>query len=214
MIQIYFSETDTILDMDTILFRFPFLSQRRREKLLRMRSESDRMRSLVSELLIRKMAGDYLSVRGEDLHFDVTSSGKPFLPFYRDYHFSISHTESAILVAASDKPVGADIEHIRFVEKAVFDRVLSPDEKKILLEKSDTTFSFLEIWTRKEAFVKWSGGGFHVSPEKIDTTKTYEEGRFFTSSFHGYIVSIFGNIREDEEVILPIAQKDILQAFP
>ena len=214
MTQIFLSEIETLMNRETILSYFPFLSQIRREKLLRLRSDSDRTQSILSELLLRKVAGDFLDIKGEEISLAEAPSGKPYFPLSPKYHFSLSHTEGAVLVAVSDQPIGVDIEHYRFVEEAVFDRVLTPNERKaMLLHGSDVKASFLEIWTRKEAYLKWTGEGLFVSPDTIDTTRTYMNGRFFTSSFHGYTFSLFGNISEEETIIQPFSQKDILLSF-
>ena len=214
MTQIFLSEIDTLMNEEAILSYFPFLSHIRQEKILRLRSESDRTQSIMTELLLRKVAGDFLQIRGEEITLCEAASGKPYFPFFPEYHFSLSHTEGAVLVAVSDQPIGADIEHSRFVEEAVFDRVLTRSERKaMLLHSAGAKASFLEIWTRKEAYLKWTGEGLFVSLDKIDTTKSYKDGLFFTSSFHGYTFSLFGNISEEETIIQPFSQKDILLSF-
>ena len=214
MTQIFLSEIDTLMNEEAILSYFPFLSHIRQEKILRLRSESDRTQSIMTELLLRKVAGDFLQIRGEEITLAEAPSGKPYFPFFPEYHFSLSHTEGAVLVAVSDQPIGADIEHSRFVEEAVFDRVLTRSERKaMLLHSAGAKASFLEIWTRKEAYLKWTGEGLFVSPDKIDTTKSYKDGLFFTSSFQEYTFSIFGNISEEEMKMQLVSQKDILLSF-
>lgn len=76
-------------------------------------------------------------------------SGKPFFPSRPDIRFSLSHTRTHVMVCVSDSACGCDIETLRPVRPSVVSRVCSPEELG--------SFSFFELWTLKESFLKLHG---------------------------------------------------------
>jgi phosphopantetheinyl transferase len=107
-----------------------------------------------------------------------TAAGRPFLPNRPDIDFSISHTDSAAfcLLAVTDSEkcapsVGIDAEPLSFApEKAkrLAKRYFAPQEMRYFKEKDETTASFLEVFTAKEALGKNLGVGL-AKVLKIDT---------------------------------------------
>ncbi|MDR0874824.1 MAG: 4'-phosphopantetheinyl transferase superfamily protein [Clostridiales Family XIII bacterium] len=91
--------------------------------------------------------------------------GKPFFadPSLTGLYFSLSHTTGACVCAVSDAPVGCDIERpkIRDMQEDRFvkiaKRFFAPDEAERIMH--DPVHAFFPIWTKKEAFVKWTGKG-------------------------------------------------------
>lgn len=98
--------------------------------------------------------------------FSYGPHGKPFFadPMLKGLYFSLSHTKGIAVCAVADKEVGCDIEwpgaRKMDSEKAIkiAKRYFAPEEYEMLL--SDPVGSFFPIWTKKEAYVKWTGGGF------------------------------------------------------
>ena len=108
----------------------------------------------------------------------TTSSGKPYLQNC-DIGFSVSHSNSAILVAVNadkkvpdsllyfesgkDYNIGADIEALgkRSLESLmrICDKKFSDAEKQMVCTSKDKEFAFLNIWTKKEAYLKLIGIG-------------------------------------------------------
>lgn len=74
------------------------------------------------------------------------SDGKPYF-LKTDLHFSISHTEGAVLVLLSGRPVGTDVERLREVPAKLCRRLGIPEE------------NFWQEWTRREAVGKLRGTG-------------------------------------------------------
>ena len=52
--------------------------------------------------------------------------GKPYFPACPQVHFSVSHTRTAVLVAVSAAPVGADVEQVRPLHPAMARRLRRP----------------------------------------------------------------------------------------
>ncbi len=118
-----------------------------------------------------------------------TAKGKPYLengPFV-----SVSHTEDFIVVAVSENNIGIDMEKTdREIKKQeeLTEKYFSQKEK----EYATTKEKFLEIWTKKEAYVKFTGQG--LSDIGKDTFS--HRGKYERIEKEGYIIFAY---REDED---------------
>ena len=101
----------------------------------------------VRSLLKHAVWGNYGIIMPE---IEKTKGGKPYFPSLSNIHFSLSHAKAYVLCAVSDSPVGIDIECGREVSKKLI--------KRVCTEKELSEFSFFELWTLKESFVKLHGG--------------------------------------------------------
>jgi len=77
-----------------------------------------------------------------------------------------------VLLAVSLHPVGVDVEAIRELPDVdqLVERTLTAAETELLIQggESHRSRSFLQLWTRKEAFLKGIGVGLAVAPEDAD----------------------------------------------
>jgi len=113
-----------------------------------------------------------------------TPRGKPFLQGIPYIHFSISHSKTIWGCAIGSHPIGFDIEDFprfnriggtdaedkedgkwinmagRFFTKAEQDYVLKEGER-----------SFLKLWTRKEAYIKYKGIGLSDGLAEVELIK-------------------------------------------
>lgn len=84
-------------------------------------------------------------------------NGKPFLPGYPDFHFSLSHSGEWVVCAAGEYPLGIDLEQVRELRRGIAERYFSTEECGLLAgQPPDAFFTF---WTLKEAAVKATGEG-------------------------------------------------------
>ena len=90
---------------------------------------------------------------------EYAENGKPFLKNYPDLHFNLSHCRLYVAVAIHRSPVGVDIECRRNVTPALIRRVCSDDEQLSISLSKDPDMEFLRLWTRKEAYLKYTGTG-------------------------------------------------------
>ena len=124
------------------------LPPERRQRLSRLKQPEKRREPLCAYLLLRLALRERYGWR--DLpRIAVTSLGKPWFPDRPEVHFSLSHTAGAVLVALSDRPVGADIERIRPVSQRAMRRLADAATERV----------FFESWVRREALAKRSGAG-------------------------------------------------------
>ena len=122
---------------------------------------------------------DYLTVCGRDLPEPLERGafpamrkgphGKPYFeePGLEGVFFSLSHTRGHAIVCFSEGEIGADCENTeargeaRLRYKRIADRCFSEDEKGYAdLGAPDGALRFFEIWTAKEAYMKYTGNGF------------------------------------------------------
>lgn len=146
---------------------------------------SDRLLSVLSHLLVRKCVFEQYGVLPKKLVLLKNEYGKPCFSGFPDIHFNISHTEKAILVAVSDENVGVDIEKITNARNGVAQKYFTDDEKQYC-QGQDARF--FEIWTKKEAYAKYTGKGliegfstFSVLSDKRDLLYCEQYGEYMLS---------------------------------
>ena len=111
--------------------------------------------------------------------------GKPYFEESGIY-FNISHTESLQAVAIGTSEVGVDIEKIRPVNLQVAKR-FSKEEYDYIKAK-DSTERFFEIWTKKEAYLKYKGTGISGGLNSFSVFEMPEKINTFV--IDGYIISV------------------------
>lgn len=90
--------------------------------------------------------------------------GKPYFPTAPHIHFNLSHSGSFVLCAVGDGPVGVDVETPRPRHARLPAFALSPAEHAAYLRAGGTWEAFYDLWTRKEAWCKFTGLGIPGRP--------------------------------------------------
>jgi 4'-phosphopantetheinyl transferase len=128
----------------------------------RMRRETDKALALTAHRLLCYALNTVYDIVPRAQDFGLMERGKPYLIIAPDVHFSISHSGGMAMCALHDEPVGADVEKMRPVGKGVPERVMSETEFRLYTDAEDRQGLFFQIWTLKEAFIKYSGKGLAV----------------------------------------------------
>ena len=120
-------------------------------------------------------------VSENDIRIKKSGNGKPYVIIRGNNtsnFFNISHTTGVGIVIFSNYEVGIDIEEIRNAVDEIVDRFFSRNEKKYLNDSEDEKIyrkRFFEIWTKKEAYLKWNGEGLSRGFLGLDVmNKKYE----------------------------------------
>lgn len=107
--------------------------------------------------------------------------GKPFFRDGEQIHFSLSHSGSIWGCAVDSDPVGFDIEDTARFEKGrrykqpaqadsrwlkIAERFFTDSEYEYV--KAGGKKAFFELWVRKEAFLKYKGGGLSMGLKSIE----------------------------------------------
>ncbi|MCE7914457.1 MAG: hypothetical protein DYH15_07190 [Nitrosomonas sp. PRO4] len=135
------------------------LSETERTHALRFYAHADRVRSIATRSLLRKLLAEKTASQPEALHFVTNEYGKPGLRDYGGIEFNVSHSGSFALIALSMAgAVGVDIERhdrqidVRNLSQYVFTRI----ERENQLE---TREAFIQTWVAKESVLKALGVG-------------------------------------------------------
>ncbi len=104
------------------------------------------------ECAVKKVLSEHFGIT--DVNILKTENGKPYL-FNAKLFFSVSHTETMLFIAFSDKPIGIDAEFAQ--RKIDYSRLLKNFSSEEALEISSTE-DFLRHWVAKESAIKQMGG--------------------------------------------------------
>lgn len=124
---------------------------------------------IVSEYYIKKYG-----VSDKEIEIKRGSRGKPYITIQGrklyDF-FNISHTSDVGVVVFSNYEIGIDIERIEKPGKKIAHRFFHENEKKYLessVNEPECRKRFYEIWTKKEAYLKWNGTGLTDGLSDLD----------------------------------------------
>ena len=108
----------------------------------------------LTDALIRKLSGH------DEIEIARTKEGKPYcknMPETAKLHFSVSHSENIFACIFSEENVGLDVQHRRNINRNRIAARYFTDEEKELVSRDAN--EFFRIWTRKEAYAKFTGEG-------------------------------------------------------
>lgn len=203
MIKLYYLPIDEAINSEDFEYVLSNVSEERREKIKRLKSDLNKKISAYAEFTVRMLASCFLKIGCDELILKKGKYGKPYIENDKCFHFNLSHTDCAVVVAVSDEEVGVDVEKIKRVDLKVSNRFFSNAEKEFInLTPERTNNRFFEIWTRKEAYVKCSGKGFHLPFDSFNVLEDKISERIKSIYIDGYVISVCGeNVCDNFEVI-------------
>ncbi len=187
--KLYLIRLDDSIPFSSYRPLLPELSGERRARIGAFRLEQDKKASTVSGLWVRYLARQYLEVENSELKFETNAYGKPRLAGVREFQYNISHTRGAAAVGISRTPIGVDVEKMGRYEEEVAGRFFCENEVRYI-EQGDAGRRFYEVWTKKEAYVKWIGKGLAIPFPSFDVFA--EETARHLESFQkdGYMIAV------------------------
>ena len=144
---------------------------------------------------LTKLAAEKYNIDALSLKFARNKHGKPYFESLPDFNFNISHSGNLTVIAVSDQNIGVDTEKLRKPDFRVAKRFCEDEYNYINKSPSPTTF--FEIWTKKEAYLKYLGEGLHGGLNSFSVFKTDVPIKTFKCG--DYIISVCGT--EDFEII-------------
>lgn len=212
MNKLYFSEISKEIYFEKFKKLLPSVSNVRQEQINRLHFDADKKLSLYSELLVRIEICKLLDIRNDEIVFGRNGYGKPYLKGEPNFYFNLSHTRNAIVVAISDKPIGIDIEKIRIGSLAIANRFFDKSEVAyITREASGKDKRFYEVWTKKEAYVKYIGMGLSVPLYSFNVFDNNILKQIQTTEKDGYIISVCSKCVNEKIVMIKLSEYDIEQ---
>ena len=168
------------------------ISSDKKAKLDSYISYIDKKMGLYADLLLRITIHQDLNIENCDISFDTNIYGKPFFRNKQSFYFNISHTHNMIAVAISNNPVGIDIENTKNVNLGIAERFFCEKEIEYIKKSSQTTNRrFVEIWTKKEAYLKYLGKGLNKSLKSFNVLDREISNHFYTITYGKYIITIY-----------------------
>lgn len=170
MVEVFAFRINAFNNMNHLLV---FLTEERREKLKRYRFQEDYLRTLFGEIFIRMKASEYLGVDISKVDIGYNEFGKPYIKEANNFEYNISHSGDWVVCAISNNCVGIDIEKIGKAHLDVAERFFTRSEYKLLceIENESVDETFFKLWTMKESYIKWLGGGLSIPLNKFSFIK-------------------------------------------
>lgn len=122
----------------------------------------------------------YRSVYGSksDLpKLEFHENGKPSF-VSADFYFNISHSDGLVCVAVSENEIGIDVQSFRISFDSVKRRVLSESELEIVNSSENGNDIFIDIWSRKESYLKFTGLGISQELRSLDFSPFLNDSKF------------------------------------
>jgi 4'-phosphopantetheinyl transferase len=140
----------------------------------RFHFERDRIRYIAGRAQLRMLLTNYVDASPAELVFEYGANDKPSLAG-RGPHFNLSHSGALALYAVcADVEVGIDVELYdpAFAGERIPEHFFSADEVRALraIPEGLQARGFLELWTRKEAFIKARGDGLSLALDSFSVT--------------------------------------------
>lgn len=157
------------------------------------RFETDRCLCVLSySLLLYSLYTEYGAIK---FKLGYGPNGKPYLadlpPIYFDQiHFNLSHCNQGIALALSSEPVGVDIEAFDRYDENLIDMTMSAEEAASVRNSRNCDQTFIELWTKKEAFVKYTGSGIEGDVKEILEQHREAHIRTFADRTIGCAISV------------------------
>jgi len=208
MIEIYLIEIKTS-STDHAEFKnlLRCIAEERTNSIIKMRNDVDKKLTVLADVLIRIVASQRLFISNRNLCFQKNSYGKPYLLFFPDFQYNISHTRDAVAVAFSNQSIGIDIEKIREPDLKIVKRFFTSDENQYILQSNDFVTRFFEIWTKKEAYIKHDGRGLSIPLNTFSSLENRE--KYYTCIFKNYIVSLYRENIYDQIIVYHLEEDDL-----
>lgn len=138
------------------------LSIDEKRKIGRLKNHEDRLRSIYSRVLMRKVICERIGIENSKLDIALDSYGRPFINHNLD--INSSHSGVWAVCAISNKKVAIDIEKIEDINHDVIDmcfhKLESNDIYNMPYERQIEYF--YDLWTLKESYVKLDGRGLNI----------------------------------------------------
>lgn len=164
MLKVYGVKIDKTLNYESMNRLMLYVSEERRERVPKFLRIEDRQRCLLGDVLARYAICGSLGVKNEQLIFQYSEHGKPFLIEPGRIDFNVSHSGDWVVCAVNDNPVGIDVEIIKPIDLSIAKKFFSKNEYYSLMNIDEhmRLKYFYMLWTLKESYIKAIGKGLSI----------------------------------------------------
>lgn len=210
--KLYFIEIDDLNNFAKYNKLTAYLSLEKQKQINNFRFDIDKKLSLLSDLFVRYIVCKILRLSNRDIMFTKNAYGKPYLIGYPDFQYNISHTRNAIAIGVSSTEVGVDIEKMKMADINIAERFFSKEELDYILSgNKHREMLFYEIWTQKEAYIKWVGKGLSMPLTGFDVTSIDIRSRMKIYRINDYIISLCCNECNDNIDLIELNENQLFR---
>jgi 4'-phosphopantetheinyl transferase len=172
------------------------LDSQERSRVEHFTREEDRRRFTAQHAAMRRLLANYLEIEPAAICFSYGATGKPLLAELQsgELEFNLSHSgELAAIAVTNSGPVGVDLEWLREVQhrRTLSEKVYSPTELAEF-ESGISSREFLELWTTKEAVLKFTGEGIASDLTQRTVGRACRTPRQLSGAANCWVTSIAG----------------------
>jgi 4'-phosphopantetheinyl transferase len=185
-----------------------YVDEKKQKKLNEYRFLIDRKLSLYAAIIVRTEA---MRNGIKNIRFQVKENGKPYLTDCPSFCFNISHTKNAVAVAFSDSEIGVDIEKISRYDTQIAKHNFTESERNYIEKRENPDAAFYEIWTKKEAYIKYTGEGLNTP---LNSFCVLDNDRIKTFFQDEYVVSVCQeDVKKFSDKLTVISETKLISEF-
>lgn len=165
-VRIYYKKLSGDCSDEQSLALYGDLVTERKEKIDKLKNRSLAKKQILISHFLQEVLSKEADVPISRICFQYGSQGKPELltDAPRPIFFNMSHSGDYVVIAVGNQPVGIDIEHKTRNYEGIAKRCFCRMEYEWIMEAplEERPHRFLEVWTMKEAYIKWTGEGMRI----------------------------------------------------
>lgn len=207
----YCTISDVWGEVDDLLIKY--VSPQRQLKIVKYKYQMDRKLSLYAALLTRMQLSKITGCAPMDIEFNIVKNHKPKVIGMENVDFSFGHTQGAILLSISlNGLVGVDIEKMSTRTLDFMEDILHVKEQEYINQNKNKAEAFLEVWTRKEAYMKQQGIGIVGDLKGCNTFSSKGVKNIYTWKQDDYICSVSTEEEKDKNIFI-LGEKEIQKYY-
>jgi 4'-phosphopantetheinyl transferase len=167
--RIYIADISVLKESSVFEKLLKCVPEYRQKKAMSFKFEKGKVQSLGVGLLLRR-ACEEAGFAGADEHIAYGENEKPYLVDCPDLQFNLSHSDERVMCVISPYEVGCDVEIIKGDRGKLAERFFLPEESawiKHFESLEMQTEAFYRLWTLKECYMKVTGRGMSLMPDKF-----------------------------------------------
>lgn len=158
MIKIYINDNISSFSEDEYKIAYALMPRSRQEKVNNLLFKESKLRSVIAfQLLQNGLESDFNVSAPIDFYYN--QYGKPFLLNTPTIHFSLSHSDRAVLCIIGDGNVGIDVEDLKTPSDDLIRYCCNNIEQEEIFKSGSIMEEFYKKWTQKECYLKMRGCG-------------------------------------------------------
>ena len=208
--KLYYLPINTLINKLTFNKLLSFISIENKEQIKRYHFDIDKKLKLYSDVMVRIIVCQMFGLNNSEIVFEKEEHGKPYIKGVNNFHYNISHTRNAIVIAVSEFSVGVDIEKIKKTDLKIANRFFTINEREYINQNDQEKDKlFYEIWTKKEAYIKYIGKGLAMSLNSFDVLDSKISNHIYTFEKDDYIISTCSEYQYQKHKIIELIENQV-----